>query len=233
MRWLTNLIVTICEIIIVALLVIFAVENIRFARYTFIGNTFAGNVWWTVAGSALLGFIFALLMLAPGRVAVGMRSRTLGREHGRVGQELANLRGEHERLQAEHARVLNERDQLRSALAVTSSVNARNAGNAGNGKTATSYGATDGATMTDTDRATQTARTQTGPQTDAQMAETSAQSVAPQPQDGMNQDGVSDEANQPAAQDEGWRGRFRRLREGSGTTQDEMGTPNSPPAPTA
>lgn len=227
MRGLRNVIVLICELVIFALLVIFAVENIRPVQYSFLGHTFTGNVWWTVAGSALLGFLFALLMLGPGTLAARWRSRNLSRTHGRTEQELANLRGEHERLRAEHARVLNERDQLRSALAVTSSVNARNAGNA---ETGTSYGATDG---TNEPHGINGAAQPVEARTETQMMETSAQSDALQSRDGMNQDDMRYEENPQAAQDEGWRGRFRRLREGSGATQDEMDTPNSPPVPTA
>lgn len=210
MRGLRNFIVLICELIIFALLVIFAVENIRSARYTFIGNTFTGNVWWTVAGSALLGFLFALLLLGPGTIAAGLRSRSLRREHDRIGQEFAALRDEHERLRAEHARTVRERDQLRSSLSSVSAANAANAANA------TRYSANDGTTRYDANEG---------------VAQTSAnvQNTVPQSAAGVNYD----EASPQPEQGTGWRGRLHRLRTGGGTTADEMGTPNSPPAPTA
>lgn len=204
MRGLTNLIVTLCEIIIVVLLVIFAIENIRAERYTFIGNTFAGNVWWTVAGSALLGFLFAALALGPGRVVAGLRSRNLSRTQERTGQELSALRGEHERLQAEHARVLSERDQLQSALATSSAANATNAENMSR-------------------QATYAPAAEVAPGDGANTDYNYAQGGAPQTPAGANYD-----VNQQGAPEGGLRGRLRRLRSG-----DEFGTPNSPPAPTA
>ena len=120
MRGVRNIVFTILEIIIVLLLAIFAVENIRTERYNFIGNTFPGNVWWTVAGSALLGFLLAALMLGPGWVAAGWRSRRLNQQSAQTGQELAALRAEHARLQAEHDQTVSERDHYRSALGSSS-----------------------------------------------------------------------------------------------------------------
>ncbi|MGH2516056.1 MAG: hypothetical protein ACRDHP_10420, partial [Ktedonobacterales bacterium] len=190
MRSLTNILVTLCEFIILVLLVIFAVENIRAERYTFIGNTFAGNVWWTVAGSALLGFIFAALALGPGRVAVGLRSRKLSREHGRTGQELAALRGEHEQLQAEHARVLSERDQLQSALATTNTATVESAPS----------------------QRTYSANPADEPGVGTVSDGTNAQYTAPQTSPGANYD-----ASQQGTREGGLRGTLRRLRAGDET----------------
>ena len=211
MRGMRNFIVLVCELVIFALLVIFAVENRRPAQYTFIGNTFTGNVWWTVAGSALLGFLFALFMLSPGTLAARWRSRTLFRERERREQELAELRGEHERLQGEHARVLNERDRLQRSVAAMSDVSATSAEPATSAPLAAPN---NGATRTDTqtDMRTDTAVQTTAPETPA---------------------GVNEETDQPVARENGWRDRLRRLREGGGSTPDEMGPTESPPAPTA
>lgn len=214
MRGLRNFIVLVCELVIFALLVIFAVENHRPEQYTFLGNTFTGNVWWTVAGSALLGFLFALLALGPAALAARWRNRTLFRQQEHRQQELAELRADHERLQSEHARVLNERDRLQRSVTALSEATPASA------EPATSqarYAPTDGATRTDT-------------RTDART-DTSAQSPAP-----VQTAGPDDETDQSVTQDVGWRGRLRRLREGPGTppeTPDEMGPTDSPPAPTA
>lgn len=109
-----HLVVTFLEIIIVVLLAIFAVGNIRAARYNFAGSSFAGNVWWTVAGSALLGFLFAALLMGPGRVS---RGRRVSGQQEQNAQELAGLRRENERLRGQHAQAVSERDQYRAALA--------------------------------------------------------------------------------------------------------------------
>ncbi|MGH2485920.1 MAG: hypothetical protein ACRDHE_07910, partial [Ktedonobacterales bacterium] len=120
MREVRHLIVTLAEIVIVVLLAIFAVGNIRAARYNFAGASFAGNVWWTVAGSALLGFLFAALLMGPGRVSSGARGRGLSQQQA---QELGALRTENERLRGQHAQAVSERDQYRAALASSTPVN--------------------------------------------------------------------------------------------------------------
>lgn len=226
MRALRNFVILVCELVIFALLVIFAVENVRAVQYRFIGNTFTGNVWWTVAGAALLGFLFALLMLGPGTLSARWRSRNLYRAHGRMEQQLTDLQTEHERLQAEHANVLNERDRLQRSLTAMSEPSAATAGaGAGAGAATTRYAPTspigaqtDGATRTET-------RTET--RTDGAVQTTAPATPAD-----------ADETNEPVAPEEGgWRGTLRRLREGRGSAPDEMepmDTPQeNPPAPTA
>ena len=208
MRGLSNLIATICGGIIVAALVIFAVENARTERYTFLGITFTGNVWWIVIGSAVLGLLFAAFLLVPGRIAAGIRIHALSREHARTKQELAALRSEHEQLQAEHerlrvehARVVSEREQQQPVTApAAASVAAPTA--------ATSDGANAGAE-------------QRG------AYDQSATSQAPASTDD------SANSNTSAVPEEERRGRYGRLREGEGATPDETRTPNSSPAATA
>lgn len=120
MRGLFRFIGLLLAAIIIAALAIFAVENISLVPLRYVGKTFTGNLWWICVGSAVLGFILAFLLLAPGRVAAGWRGRTLGRERMRLQDDLAvvrareaQLRTEHEHLRAEHAQVAAERDQLR------------------------------------------------------------------------------------------------------------------------
>jgi uncharacterized integral membrane protein len=109
---------------IVAVLAIFAAQNITRVPVGFFGSGFTGNIWWISIGSAVLGFVLAFLLLAPGRVAAGWRGRTLGRERQRLRDELAvvhareaQLRADHDQLQAQHADVTAERDQLRQSAA--------------------------------------------------------------------------------------------------------------------
>ena len=205
MRGLSNLITTICEAIIVAVLVIFAVENARPERYTFLGATFTGNVWWIVIGSALLGLLFAAFLFVPGLVAAGLRRRTLSREHERTKQELTALHSEHEQLQAEHERVVNEREQQQPVATPTAaSVEAPSA--------TTGVGAS------------------TGANAGARQQEVYGQrDTAPTPATADDDANI----NTSAAPEEERRSRFGRLREGEGAPPDETSTPNSPPAATA
>jgi uncharacterized integral membrane protein len=205
MRGLSNLIATICGGIIVAALVIFAVENARTERYTFLGVTFTGNVWWIVIGSALLGLLFAAFLFVPGRITAGLRSRTLSREHERTKQELAALRSEHEQLQAEHERVVNEREQQQPVATPTAaSVEAPSA--------TTGVGASTGANAS--------AR---------QQEVYSQRATSPTPASADDSANI----NTSAAPEEEQRSRYGRLREGEGAPPDETRTPNSSPAATA
>lgn len=123
MREVKHLVVTFAEIIIVVVLAIFAVGNIRPATYNFAGTTFAGNVWWTVAGSALLGFLFALLLFGASRSVAGLRGRGVRRQNEQSAQELTTLQREYQRLRGEYAQAATERDHYRSMLASAAPAN--------------------------------------------------------------------------------------------------------------
>ena len=110
LRSLTSLILTVLLFIVLA---IFLVENIRTERYTFLGNTFTGNVWWIVTAAALLGFLVAAILFLPGRVSAGWRSRRLGREAARREQDLTIVRAQNAQHVAELSQVTAERDQAR------------------------------------------------------------------------------------------------------------------------
>lgn len=116
-------IVGILSAIIIVVLAIFAVENLQGVTAHFFGSTFTPGLWWVAIGSAVLGFILAFLLLAPGRVASGWRARGLERSRLRAEQETSVLRQEHESLRAQHAHMQaereglqTERDQLRARL---------------------------------------------------------------------------------------------------------------------
>jgi N-glycosidase YbiA len=112
---------TLIAAVIIAALAIFVVQNTGSQPMTFLGYRFTTSIGWVVGGGAILGFIFAFLLLAPGRLAAGWRGRTLARERARLEQELAAVRSErqrleadHERLQSEHRQVVAERDRLQT-----------------------------------------------------------------------------------------------------------------------
>ena len=129
MRAFRTFIVSILSALIVVVLAVFAVQNLQGVRAQFVGATFTPGVWWISIGSAALGFILALLILAPGRIASGWRARALSRERLRREQELSILRQEHESLVAQHAHLQaereglqTERDQLRARLSAPNQV---------------------------------------------------------------------------------------------------------------
>lgn len=129
MRGFRNFIVSILSAIIIVVLAIFAVQNLQGITAHFIGMTFTPSVWWVSIGSAVLGFLLALLILAPGRIASGWRARSLTREQLRREQEMSILRQEHDSLRAQHAHLQaereglqTERDQLRARLAAANEV---------------------------------------------------------------------------------------------------------------
>lgn len=129
MRGFRTFIVSSLSVIIVVALAIFAVQNLQGVSAHFLGTTFTPNLWWISIGSAVLGFLLALLILAPGRIATGWRARALSREQMRREQEMSILRQEHESLRAQHAHLQaereglqTERNQLRARLAAANEV---------------------------------------------------------------------------------------------------------------
>ena len=82
----------IVALVLVVAMLSFAVENLRQLRVAFFGQPFTSNLGWIIAGAALLGALCSVFLLAPGRVAVGWRNRSLVREQKH--RELDSLRSE-------------------------------------------------------------------------------------------------------------------------------------------
>ncbi len=119
MRALTGFIVALLAIVIIVALAIFAIQNLNPVNAHFLGYAFTPNLWWIVVGCAVLGFLLAAIVLAPGRFAAGWRARSLARSHAQTEAELAALQEQHAQLQAERDRLAAqqsglqaERDQL-------------------------------------------------------------------------------------------------------------------------
>jgi uncharacterized integral membrane protein len=112
MRGLFTFIWFIIAAAIVAVLAIFAVQNIFGVPVHFLGYAFTGNIWWITVGAAVLGFLLAFILLVPGRIAASWRGRTLRREHEQMQQQLAGHHAEYEQLEREHMRLRSEYQQL-------------------------------------------------------------------------------------------------------------------------
>lgn len=101
-----------CAVVVV--LAIFAIGNLTPVRVQVVGQFFPANLWWIVAGSALLGALFSFLLLAPGRRAAGWRNRTLGRAGARREQDVRTMQEQHLQLQAQHGVLQAQQRQLQA-----------------------------------------------------------------------------------------------------------------------
>lgn len=110
MRVVKNFFAAIIALVIVAALAIFAAQNLTPLPVRYLGATFTANLWWLVLGGAALGFILALVLVAPGAWLSSWRAR---RENRQMSQEVESLRRQHTQLRAERDRLQTERDGLR------------------------------------------------------------------------------------------------------------------------
>lgn len=103
--------------------VIFVVQNAATRSYSLLGATVSLPLWALVGLAALAGFLVALLVVTPARVAADARYAQL-RAHARQQErDLADTRTANERLQsqlttlqAEHTVATRERDAYRARL---------------------------------------------------------------------------------------------------------------------
>lgn len=114
MRAFRNRVSVLLACAVVVVLAIFAIGNLTPVRVQFVGQYFPANLWWIVAGSALLGALFSFFLLAPGRVAAGWRNRTLGRAGARREQDVRTMQEQHQQLQAEHSVLQTQQGQLQA-----------------------------------------------------------------------------------------------------------------------
>lgn len=103
--------------------VIFVVENAATRSYSFLGATISLPLWAVVGLAALAGFLVALLVVTPARVAAEARYSQLRALARRQERDLADTRAANERLQsqlttlqAEHTVATRERDAYRDRL---------------------------------------------------------------------------------------------------------------------
>src|SRR5690242_17152522 len=75
MRVFISLIVGIIALVLSVALVIFAMQNIEAASLHFLPYSFTGNIAAVIVGSAILGFVVAILLMTPGRIAEILHDR--------------------------------------------------------------------------------------------------------------------------------------------------------------
>ena len=77
MRILMSFLVGISMAAVAVGLGVLVAENSQSEQFMFLGATFQGNKGWILAGAVVLGFLLAILLLIPGRLA-GARHRWSG-----------------------------------------------------------------------------------------------------------------------------------------------------------
>ncbi len=89
MRVFVSLLVGTVAIILAVALAIFAVQNAVPVPSRFLLYAFTGNVWWIAVGAALLGFLVAVLLALPGRLAEIWHDRSMTQQIEQISQELS------------------------------------------------------------------------------------------------------------------------------------------------
>jgi uncharacterized integral membrane protein len=94
---------------------LFLAQNTQAERLTFFGQDVSTNLAWIMLGATSVGFLFALLLLLPGRIAAMLHIWTLRREARDLDEELAWQSEQHDELLAHHERLLTGHEWLLSA----------------------------------------------------------------------------------------------------------------------
>lgn len=122
-------------------LALFVAQNSQSEDLAFFGLSFSVRVGVVVVGAAAFGFLLALLVALPGRIAAALHRRFLDREaaqlekrvemlyeqreqllaqHEVMLEEHAKMLVQYRRLLADHSQTVAERDSVRTALAAVS-----------------------------------------------------------------------------------------------------------------
>jgi hypothetical protein len=114
MRVLIAFFVGIVTAAVVAGLGVLVIQDSQSEQYTFLGLTLAADKGVVVAGAAAVGFVLAVLLLLPGRIAsawhrahIRQQTRTLEERLHVLREEQAHLHGGLQRLVEEHGQVLD------------------------------------------------------------------------------------------------------------------------------
>ena len=108
MRTLMRLLIAIVLVAVVVGLGVLVAQNGQSEQFSFLGTTFQGNMGWLAAGAVALGFVLAVLVLIPGRLASAWRGWWLGRRGQALEDQLRALREQHAELQSSHRRLVEE-----------------------------------------------------------------------------------------------------------------------------
>jgi len=98
------------------LVIVFLAQNTQAEHLTFFGQEISLSEAWIMLAATVSGFLFALLLLLPGRIAATLHNWTLRQEAQNLDEELAfqseqrdELLAHHEQLLRGHEWLLNEK----------------------------------------------------------------------------------------------------------------------------
>lgn len=108
MRTVIAFFVGIATAAVVAGLGVLVVQDTQSEQFTFLGVTLSGDKGAVVAGAVVLGFVLAVLMLLPGRLASAWHRAQIQRQTRALEERLRALREEHAQLNGGHQRLVQE-----------------------------------------------------------------------------------------------------------------------------
>jgi uncharacterized integral membrane protein len=98
-----------------ALVIVFLAQNTQAERLTFFGQEVALSQAWIMLAATMAGFLFALLLLLPGRIAATLHNWRLRQEARKLDEELAFQSEQRDDLLAHHEQLLRGHEWLLSA----------------------------------------------------------------------------------------------------------------------
>jgi len=112
MRILMSFLVGIIMAAVAVGLGVLVTENSQSEHFMFLGIAFQGNKGWILAGAVVLGFLLAILLLIPGRLASARHRWTLRRQARAQEDSMRALREQHAELQGSHRSLLEEHQRV-------------------------------------------------------------------------------------------------------------------------
>jgi uncharacterized integral membrane protein len=97
------------------LVIVFLAQNTQVERVTFFGRDLSTSQAWIMLAATVSGFLFALLLLLPGRIAATLHNWTLRREARELDEELAYQSEQRDELLAHHEQLLSGHEWLLNA----------------------------------------------------------------------------------------------------------------------
>jgi uncharacterized integral membrane protein len=97
------------------LVIVFVAQNTQAERLTFFGRDISTSLAWIMLAATASGFVFALLLLLPGRIAATLHIWTLRREARELDEELAYQSEQRDDLLTHQARLLSGHEWLLNA----------------------------------------------------------------------------------------------------------------------
>jgi uncharacterized integral membrane protein len=91
---------------------LFLAQNTQAERLTFFGQEVSTSLAWIIVGATVAGFLFALLLLLPGRVAATFHIWTLRKEARELDEELVWQSEQRDQLLAHHEHLLDGHEWL-------------------------------------------------------------------------------------------------------------------------